>query len=394
MFERLFTKKNNPEPKKPKAIMKYFNWVFNISYQVSDNVLYEFYKINPFVNAVINKISSDIGANGIEINKIKDKAITQQDISLLEKYIKAYDENLTLKQFLETIVRDVEVLANAYIYLEKDENKNIIAIRRLDPRYIIKVSNEQGETIWYVQNLLGVKAFLYDEIYHIRDNIGVDDETKGTSKLISLFIDLETDKEARESNLAFFRNNQTPSSMVILDDEYDTTDTDTLDTIKDLFANWDHKGGKNHYRSAVLQWVKEIVKVQDKIDEVGFLGGRHFTLQVVCAVYGTTPDVLWFTETSNRAVSTNQSQNHFTTISYKEARYSGVLTNLMKILYPKESYQVVILQDNNRILKDKSDIAVKLYDKWIVDLNEARAIIQYQPVEDDKLNKNKKSQTE
>lgn len=37
----------------------------------------------------------------------------------------------------------------------------------------------------------------------------------------SLFIDLETDKEARDSNLAFFRNNQTPASVIILDPDFD-----------------------------------------------------------------------------------------------------------------------------------------------------------------------------
>lgn len=36
----------------------------------------------------------------------------------------------------------------------------------------------------------------------------------------SLFIDLETDKEARDSNLAFFRNNQTPASVILLDPDY------------------------------------------------------------------------------------------------------------------------------------------------------------------------------
>jgi hypothetical protein len=37
----------------------------------------------------------------------------------------------------------------------------------------------------------------------------------------SLFLDLETDVEARESNLAFFKNNQTPASIVIIDKDYE-----------------------------------------------------------------------------------------------------------------------------------------------------------------------------
>jgi hypothetical protein len=38
--------------------------------------------------------------------------------------------------------------------------------------------------------------------------------------MTSLFIDLETEKEARESNLAFFINNQTPSSLIIVDENF------------------------------------------------------------------------------------------------------------------------------------------------------------------------------
>jgi hypothetical protein len=37
----------------------------------------------------------------------------------------------------------------------------------------------------------------------------------------TLLIELMTDEEASKSNLAFFKNNQTPSSIVLIDNEYD-----------------------------------------------------------------------------------------------------------------------------------------------------------------------------
>jgi len=39
--------------------------------------------------------------------------------------------------------------------------------------------------------------------------------------MTSLFIDLESDKEASESNLAFFKNNQTPSSIIVIDPDFE-----------------------------------------------------------------------------------------------------------------------------------------------------------------------------
>lgn len=55
----------------------------------------------------------------------------------------------------------------------------------------------------------------------MRDDTDLKFEAVGRSKMESLFIDLETDKEARDSNLAFFKNNQTPASYVILDNEFE-----------------------------------------------------------------------------------------------------------------------------------------------------------------------------
>jgi hypothetical protein len=60
-------------------------------------------------------------------------------------------------------------------------------------------------------------------------------EAIGRSKMQSLFLDLESDKEAKESNWAFFANNQTPSSLVVLDQEFREPDEATLKKIKDLF---------------------------------------------------------------------------------------------------------------------------------------------------------------
>jgi hypothetical protein len=61
---------------------------------------------------------------------------------------------------------------------------------------------------------------------HFYEDIDLNDEKKGESKMQSLFLDLETDIEARESNLAFFKNNQTPSSLVIIDKDYELDNKD------------------------------------------------------------------------------------------------------------------------------------------------------------------------
>lgn len=54
----------------------------------------------------------------------------------------------------------------------------------------------------------------------------------------SLFIDLETDREAKESNLAFFKNNQTPASLILIDPEYELEDEVGLEVkLKEIFES-------------------------------------------------------------------------------------------------------------------------------------------------------------
>lgn len=113
----------------------------------------------------------------------------------------------------------------------------------------------------------------------------------------SLFIDLETDKEARDSNLAFFRNNQTPASVIILDPDFAMPDNeeDALKVkreLKQVLESGKYTGGKNRHRASVWQGVKEILKVQDKISDMEFINTRKFTLDMVCAVYEVPKDIL------------------------------------------------------------------------------------------------------
>lgn len=75
----------------------------------------------------------------------------------------------------------------------------------------------KGEILGYVQNLNGVRYFLPDEVYHLKGDTDIDNETLGRSKMKTLLVELMADEEASQSNLAFFKNNQTPSSIVIID---------------------------------------------------------------------------------------------------------------------------------------------------------------------------------
>lgn len=191
---------------------------------------------------------------------------------------------------------------------------------------------------------------------HLKDDTDTNNEIVGRSKLRSLIIDIETDKQARDSNYAFFKNNQTPSSFIILDNEMElpTNDDDFKELkreLKELFES-NGSGGINNHRSVVVQGVKEVINTQSKISDAEFLNLRRFTLELVCSIYGVNKDILGFTETSNRAVSTAQSDNYFMLVEDKEEFLDEFLTMVVKEVLG-EQFTYHTLKDNLRTLRIK-----------------------------------------
>ncbi len=364
----------------------------NIDYNISPHQLFSFYKNSPYLTAVINRITEDVWWKGIEFQKKKwEEKYDVVDDSIFTKLLSYQNPNqpIKIKDFLEKLVKDIEISGNTYVYFHKKENKTI-GIKRLDPKHMIPVVRDTWEVLWYIQNLNGTRAYLPDEVFHFKNTDDVNDETIWEAKMISLFLDLETDKEARESNLAFFKNNQTPSSIVVLDPEFEFSTEDQVKVkaeLKEIFQGWNFLWWKNHYRTSIIQWVKEIIKVQDKIDDMNFIWLRRLTMQLVCAVYWVPQDLIGFTETSNRSVWDVQYDIYIESNISKENKFSQFLTSIVQHALWEE-YQISILQDNLRNLSKKADVAGKLYkEDWVITLNEAREIIQYDPVKSEDGNK-------
>lgn len=376
-LDKIFTPQNKTERAK---IQGYTFWWAYIDYNLSFDLFYKFYNFNPFVFSVINKRSNDVGARWFELRKWENDEITYNDE--FQEIIKD-STSQTIKEFIKRLVRDYDVTWNAFIYVIRDEWWTPNWLQILDPRYIKPVAKSDGRVIWYIQNLDWIRAFLPDEVFHLKDDNDIINEIMGKSRMTSLFLDVESDNEARESNLAFFRNNQTPSSIVILDPdfEFDIND-ETLQRqkIKEMFEWWRFQGGKNKHRSLVFQWIKDVIKIQDKISDMEFLKLRQFTLDVVAAIYEVPKSILWFTETTNYSNWLTQYDIYYDTIESLEEKVWNFLTKILKLF--DEQYEFVFLKDNLRKLNTKAEIAGKLYKTdQIITLNEARDIMQYEPLE-------------
>lgn len=366
----------------PKLKWATVNGWYSIDYNVSNQVFYDFYNQNPYISATISRIKTDVWWHGIELVKKMWTKNIPKDLKMLETLL-SYQQKTSVKDFTEKLVRDIEITGNAYVYVARNKNNRVFWMKTLDPRYITPIVKNTWELLWYVQNLNWIRAFLPTEVYHFMDEVSTEDETIWTSKMKSLFIDLETDKEARESNLAFFKNNQTPSSIVLIDDDFEIEDEAVFrKKLQEIFLSWKYQGWKNHYRTAFFQWIKNILPIQDKIDDMKFIWLRRLTMQLVCAVYQVPQDLLWFTETSNRSVWDVQYDIYLNTINAKEHKLEKFINPILEDIFD-DTINIVFLQDNLRQLEKKSKIAIDLYKNGrLVSLDEAREIIQYEATTD------------
>lgn len=369
-----------PQKEKKPTVKGYSFWGSVLSYDLSYEIYFKYYNLNPFVFMAINKRSNDAFSKGWELTKWGKETYNDDFKELIVDSTSG-----TPSEFLKRLVRDYDITSNAYIYIVKDKAwKTPIWMQILDPRYIKPVANKQGQLLWYIQNLEWITVFLKDEIFHIKSDNDIDNEIVGKSRMTSLFIDIETDQEARDSNLAFFKNNQTPSSIVLLDPDFEIDEDNEKDykaKIKEMFESWKYEWGKNHHRSMMAQWIKEIVKIQDKISDMEFMELRKFTWDLVFWVYEVPKSMLWFTENTNYSNWLNQYDLYWDNIEALASKFSEYLTTVFKVF--DEKYEFIALEDNLRKLMLKAEIAWNLYkDKWILTLNESRELIQYAKVKD------------
>ncbi len=352
---------------------------FLLNFDLSFEAFFKFFELNPFVASCVNKKWNDIFSKWYELRKGTWKTLYNEEFENLIK-------NSTTKnsrQFFKRMIRDYELTGNVFLYVVRNESKKPIWLQLLDPRYIKPIANKKGVVLWYVQNLDWIKVFLTDEVFHLKDTQNITNEIMWSSKMTSLFVDLETEKEARESNLAFFKNNQTPSSLILVDNDFKIEWeglTEMKSRIKKLFEWWQFAWWKNKHRSLLAQGIKGIEKIQDKIDDMQFIELRKFTREVVFSIFEVPLSVWWVTETTNYSNWLTQYDIYWDNMEWLGDVFAEFLTQVLKVF--DERYEFVWIKDTLRKLLLKANIAWVLYkDKWLITLNEAREILQYEKID-------------
>lgn len=371
--------KNKTEGEDKPTMVAWSLWTIQISYNVDFDIFFKFYRFNPYIRACIEELMKWTGKHGFTIKRGEKELKVDTFTKMVQ-----YGGMSSTKSFFKRLTRDFKVTWNAFVYIARDNNK-VVWFQVLDPRTVHPIWDKFGNLLGYYQSFNGdLKVFLKDEIVHFKTDTAIDNIYIWVSKMESLFITLETDKEARESNLAFFKNNQTPASIIFFKKKLDLKDKDTLEMLKDIksiFSGGKYKGGKNHHRGAFFGWNElEIIKAQDKITDMQFVELTKFNLQLCCSIYGVPQARINFTDWVNYTNSDSQHEDFEETILEDETTMSEFLTSLIQFIPEYVGTKFEFYNDHTRLLRTKWKLAMDLAWWPILTPDEARDIIQYVPL--------------
>ena len=121
-----------------------------------------------------------------------------------------------------------------------------------------------------------------------------------------------------------------------------------------------------------MKWVKEVVKLQDKITDAEFLEMRKFTLENVCALFGVPKTILWYTEGVNYSNADKQFIEYIeNTIKPTEETISMFITGILEDL-GFEDIKFEFIDDHIDQKQVKSKTVIELSNNGIITPNEAR----------------------
>ena len=383
----IFKKDRDTEPVINKAISLGSIFIQN---EASLDKFYRTYKWNQFVRSAVTNLMDTVGKAGFQLLDSDGEAVTPKTDEEIRLLFESTQKNNSFKAFKKRIVRDYFIWGNVYIFkvTELDENGNktetVTWLQILDPRFMSPVTDKFGNIGWYIQNVnWQVQAFLPDEIWHLKYDSDIDDETVGMALLESLSIDIDLDEEAKESNLAYFRNNQTPASLIVLENSVSKDDLlEIKKALQDQFKGW-----KNHHKWWVMKWVKEVVKLQDKITDAEFLSMRKFTLENVCALFWVPKTILWYTDGVNYSNADKQFIEYIeNTIKPTEQTIAMFLTSILEDLW-FENIKFEFIDDHVDQKQVKSKVVIELANNGIITPNEAREELSMEQFEQPEANK-------
>lgn len=335
------------------------------------NSFYELYYKNADLKVAIDKVASNIAKGGFDVVNQSGEPITDKEVSDVINNIWGIKQIPWTLPFLEwkfNLFINYLISWNAFLYILRNDTGKMIWLQVLDSRFVTKVVREDWTVIMYTQNINGTLIEIPPEdIKHLQDWFDIYNESLWMSKLNGLLVDIVTDKSAAESNLAYFQNSAVPWNLIVFE-QWATNEeiNTTMGYLKKMF-----KGGKNKHKTAALQGVKEIIKVQDSFKDQQFIDLRSANLERYLRVFWVPKSIASVTDGVNYATSHEQTKNFYQeTINPYEVKLEKAIN---QVLVAEGFRSLVDIQTTSVWLSPDQRKAVLMeVDMWVRTPNEYR----------------------
>ena len=335
------------------------------------DLFFQLYKKHSDLRRVILELQETVGKGGFKLLRWEEEIDNQ--IDFLNNF----------ENFKREFVKYLMITGNIFLYKLRNSYWKVIDYQFLDPRQILKEVDDYWEPVRYFQKTLKWnKELKVEDVKHIILEADADNPTRGLSIMEGLTTDILADNEAMLTNYYFFKNNAIPWSLITLKDEINQEEQETLiERMKKLFSWW-----KNKHKVGIISWVEDIKQIQQTMKDMQFEILRKFTTEKICAAYWVPKVILNYTDWVNYTNADIQYTKYIeNTIRPLERFVQSIIQNLINEDFDK-TVKFEIIDKHINDFKEKIEALTKLFNDWILTINEVRKELWFEEIEQDEAN--------
>lgn len=324
----------------------------------------------PSVYRCVDLISSTVANLPLNVLYIDKKGNTREQKN--HRLQKVFDNMvMTRYNFMKKLISDVLLRGNAYCYLKRNDQGDVVDIIQLEPNDVMVIWDKKKQELYYqIPFLSKVQKIQAFDIIHLQNNSN--DGIHGQSVLSFAARQLQISHGAENSAKQIFISGGSPARGVL----------STLSPIskaqkQQLAQNWTQSTNG----VLVLGGDMKFTPLSSNAEEMQLLDSRKFNAMEICSFFGVPPELLGLGNKSsnvenlmNMFLSTTI-QNYISMIEHEFSR---------KMFSPQSQGKYKIDIDENNLLRlSKSQQAAffsSMIERGILSINECRSELGYESI--------------
>lgn len=342
-------------------------WEYGRSIDITSTLLYDLYYKSTDVNAWIRDKSLLIFKDWFYLTDDTWEKIKRPEIRAVFN-----NRNQRFVDLIKQIITHYDISWNAFILKLRNAFGKLVWFQVLDSRTIKIISDEQWniskyqQTIWLNGNSNNTYEWDPEDIIHWKWDVNPNEPLFGKSRLYGAAVDILADNEAAKTNMAYFKNNAVPASLIIFKDWVNKETIEALIKKMKKEFSWSN----NKHKMGALLWVDKIIQLQNSLKDMEYKLLREFTTDIVCTSLGVPKTRM----NKYNAAYSNMDDAYKQYIDATIRPYERDLWELFTEVIFEEFDENIIFAWNDYHTVDekaKTEIAIMRVNNWLQTRNEA-----------------------